>query len=309
MALTLEAAIVAGDIWQLKDGRAAYKKGSAGSVGDRANFETDGQVVVPKTTGIVILDGGRVYWDASASKAHFKKVNDRDLYIGRAVGDAASVDTEMTVNLNVDPRYDIDVTLDPCISTPVGTAAAGGFGYPVQLGGANVLEITATNEAQKVELMSTDGFALTANAIVEFAFRVLSDGGSGTQDMTIGAASGTNATDFESVAEFVAIHLDGNVTAINVESDDGTTDVPPTDSTKVYVEGSAIAQRVEVWMDFRDRSDVQVYVDGVLVLASTVFTLALAAGPLFLIAHLEKTATTDVYTIAFDWLRARFSEQ
>jgi hypothetical protein len=157
--------------------------------------------------------------------------------------------------------------------------------------------------------MTRDGFSKDANAIVEGAFLILSDGSNATQDFTIGAASGTHATDFQSVAEFVAVSTVGNSTNLNVQSDDSTTDVPPTDSTLDYTEGSAVAQRVEFWIDMRDPNDCQVYINGVLVLGATVFTLAAASGPLFLIAHLEKTAGTDVYKVAVEWLRARYAQQ
>jgi predicted RecA/RadA family phage recombinase len=303
---TPAADVSAGEVIQLRDGRAGVAPVDIAS-GVLGCLQVCGIVRLLKTASICILDGGKVYWDHSANKAHFKAVNDRDFYVGAAVGDSL-VDGTVDVALNVEPRYIIDLARDATISALAGTPAAGGFGYPVMLGGGTVLEITATNEAQKVDAMSVAGFAVGAKAIVEGAIRVISDGGSGAQDFSIGAASGTHATDFETVAEFVALHLDGNVTAINAESDDGTTDVAPTDTTKVYAEGSDVAKRVEFWMDFRNSSDVQIYIDGVLVLGATVFTLAAAAGPLFLIAHLEKTATTDVYKVCVDWLRARLAQ-
>lgn len=308
--MTAAAAVAAGECWQLKDGRAAVKTGlNAAASGDRVNFTTTGKFVMTKATGWVGLPGNRAYWDHSANNVTYKKVNDRDFYLGRIVDDAASADTEITVDINVDPPYDLDVARDPCLSVAVGTAAAGGFGYPVRRGGCFVLELTATNEAQKIDLMSRDGFSVDANAIVEAAFLIESDGSNATQDFTIGAASGTHATDFQSVAEFVAVSTVGNSTNLNVQSDDGTTDVAPTDSTADYTEGTAVAQRVEVWIDMRDKSDVHVYINGSRVLAATTFTLAAATGPLFLVAHLEKTSSTDVYKVAVEWLRARLSEQ
>lgn len=308
--LTAAAAVAAGEIWQLPDGRAAVHCGAnAAAIADTVGFSTEGVFTVAKTTSMVILDGGPVYWDHSANKAHYKQVSDRDFFLGTAVGDAAAAATTMKVNLNVRPQYKIDLARDGFASVLVGTAAAGGFGYPVQLGGSLIFELTATNEAQKVDALSVDGLAVAANAIIEGAFRVISDGASGSQDVTIGVASGIHASDFQSVAEFVALHLDGNVTAINVQSDDGTTDVAPTDSTTTYTEGAAVAQRKEFWIDLRDPADAQVYIDGVLVLGSTVFTLAAATGPLFLVVHVEKASGTDVYKLAVDWLRTRTAEQ
>jgi 16S rRNA G966 N2-methylase RsmD len=54
------------------------------------------------------LDGGRAYWDHSANAVTFEKVNDRDFYVGRVVGDATSASTTCNVNFNIDPPYDMD---------------------------------------------------------------------------------------------------------------------------------------------------------------------------------------------------------
>jgi hypothetical protein len=130
---------------------------------DLAALQTEGIVELPKTTSMVFLDGGPVYWDHSANKCHFKKVSDRDFFIGTAYGDFLTAGaTTMKVNLNVQPRFDIDLARDGFQSVLVGTAAAGGFGYPVNLGGSLMFELTATNEAQKVDALSVDGFAVGA---------------------------------------------------------------------------------------------------------------------------------------------------
>ena len=50
-------------------------------------------------------------------------------------------------------------------------------------------------------------------------------------------------------------------------------------------------------MDARDLTDIQLYVDGVLVLGGSVFKLDAATGPIKALAHLEKTSndtTADV---------------
>src|SRR4051812_4645973 len=107
---TAAAAIAANEVHQLADGRAGVLTSlNAASSGERTNWTTTGQFTLPKTTSMVLLDGGRAYWDYSANKVHYKKVNDRDFYLGRVVGDAASADTTCVVNINVDPPYDIDV--------------------------------------------------------------------------------------------------------------------------------------------------------------------------------------------------------
>lgn len=306
------AAMISGELHQLKDGRAGFKKGlAAAASGDAVAYQTTGQVVLPKTASIVLLDGGRAYWDRSASAVHFKKVNDRDFYLGRIVGDAASADTTCTVNLNVDPQYDLDIMRQPVLSALAGTAAAGGFGYPVRLGDCHILELTATNEAQKVDLLSVDGFAIGANAIIEGQFRVISDGASTAVDFNIGVANGTHATDADAITESCFLHLDENVTTILAQStgSGSETDIAAVTTTKTYTEGSTVACRKEFWIDMRSEADIQIYIDGVLVLGSTVFDLSSSTGPLFLLAHVEKTSSTDTYKVAIDALRARFAEQ
>ncbi|MBA2626728.1 MAG: hypothetical protein H0U85_01840 [Gemmatimonadales bacterium] len=303
-------AAAAGEARQGSDGRAEVRTGlNAAVAGDLTGWTADDVYRMPKTASVVFLDGGRAYWDHSANKVHYKRVGDRDFYLGRFVGDSASGDTECLVNLNVNPPDDLDLARDPIASTTVGTAAAGAFGYPVRLGGATIFELTATNEAQKCDALSVDHFAKGANAIIEGAFRVLSDGAGTVVDVSIGIANGTHASDADTIAESVFLHLDANITTINAESDDGTTEVVATDTTKTYTEGATLAVRREFWIDMRDPADVQIYIEGVLVLTATVFNVDASAGPWFLLVHLEKSISTDTYKLAVDWLRARYMEQ
>lgn len=296
------AAVSAGQIIQLPDGRAGIVNTDL-AASQKGSVRVSGIVTVTKTAGIVILDGGRVAWDYSANAAHFKTVNDRDLFIGAAFGDAASADTTMKVLLNVEPRYLIDMARDPATTVTVGTAAAEGFGRPKRIGGTTKFLLTATNEAQKVDIISNQAFAVGANAIVEARFNVISDGAGAAVDASIGVANATHATDADAITESLFVHLDANDANINIESDDGTTEVGATDSTVDYAEGTP----VEVWFDMRDEADIQVYINGVNVLPATAFKLNAATGPLKLLTHIEKTASTDTYELDIDWLRARIS--
>lgn len=265
---------------------------------------------VPKSTSVKILKGGRVYWDYSAAVATYKPVGDRDFYVGRAAADADTTTSSVDVLLNIDPPYDIDLVRDGFQSVYVGTPAAGGFGYPVNLGGALIFELSATSEAQKIDALSVLGFDKAANAIGEFIFRVLNDGASGTQDISIGFANGTHASDADAITESVFIHLNGNDTKLYAESDDNAAgEVAATDTTTTYVEGSTYVQRKEVWIDWRNPADIQIYVDGVLVLDASTFTLNAAAGPFYMLIHVEKSAGTDVYKLAIDRAVTRFAEQ
>lgn len=306
-----DAARSAGEVIQLKDGRAGVKAGLNASVAnDTVEYEVAGRFRFAKTASIVILNGGRVYWDHSANTATFEKVNDRDFYLGRAFKDAAASDDEVFVEINIDPPYDIDIMRDAVLSVATGTSAAGGFGLPRVYGGARGLVLTATSEVQCVDMLSVDRFALGSNAIVEAIFRLGTNGSTSDVDFNIGIANGTSTSDADAITESVFIHIDGGSLNINAESDDGTTEVNATDTTIDATAASAVADRVEVWFDLRDPSDVQIYINGALVLPSTVFNIAAATGPLGLLAHLEKaTGTATAGPIYIDALRARLGQQ
>jgi predicted RecA/RadA family phage recombinase len=310
--VTVQAAAAAGEFRQLADGRAAYlATGQTGAAaGDNRSFKADGQVTLPKAAGVTLLDGGRAFWDHSANAVTFRKVNDRDFYAGRVVGDAADGDTTCTVNLNVDPRDDIDLLRDAALSVATGTQAAGGFGLPAVFGGARGLSLTATNEAQCVDLLSVDRFDKAANAIVEALIRVAANGSTGDVDFNVGIASGTHASDADAITEHVFFHLDGGSVDIRAQSKDGTTTVAATDTTVDVTAGPAVANRKEFWIDTRDPANVKLYVDAVRVLPATVFRIDGAAGPLGLLAHLEKAAgTATAGPVYIDRLSARLAEQ
>jgi predicted RecA/RadA family phage recombinase len=301
-------ALTAGEVLQLADGKAAVSSGAIAAAVKGA-VQTEGIHLMAKTATMCLLDGGEAYWDHSANKVHFRKVNDRDFYIGRVVGDAASADTTCYVDLNVTLRYDVDFQRDACISVPTGTQAVGAFGYPKVIGGSHRLELTATSEAQSVDLLTVARFAVASNPIAQFIFRPDVNGTGSTVDFSIGYANGTHTTDADSITEHCLIHIDGGSVNILAQSKDGTTTVTATDTLADITAGTAVANQVEVWMDARDPADVQIYVEGALVLASTVFNLGAAAGPLGLLAHIEKTTGTETGRFSIDTMRCRLMQQ
>jgi predicted RecA/RadA family phage recombinase len=306
--LTAAAAYTGGEVIQIPDGRAAVVPTDIASGAIAAPVAT-GVFTLQKTASIAILEGGRVYWDHSANKAHYKKVNDRDFYVGRAFADATESGTTVKVSLNVDPPYDIDLLRDAALSVPTGTAAAGGFGYPQRVGGAVQLELTATSEVQCVDVLSVDRVAIASKGIAEFIFRPAVNGSTSAVDFNVGLANGTSTSDADAVTEHVYFHIDGGALLINAQSKDGTTTVTSTDTTKVIVAGSAVAQRSECWIDFRTSSAIALYVDGVRVLSGTTFTLAAGTGPIGLLAHLEKTTGTATGKFVIDAARLRVMQQ
>jgi len=293
------------EVQQTPTGKAGvHDLATSKSSGSYFDLTTAGQFSLTKTAGFVALKGNRAFWDHSANAVNYKKVNDRDFYVGRFAEDATSAAVSCIVDLNADPPYDIDIAKNPFDTTIIGTQGLNTMGL-FRRGGAHKMILGSTSEAQKVDVLSKDGFAIGANAIVEFAIEVNSDGAGTVVDVSVGAANDTHATDADSITDSVFMHLDANNTNINFESDDGTTEVAATDSTIDYTEGA----RFEVWMDFRDPADVQIYVNGSLVLGSTVFNVAASVATWKLLAHIEKTSAADTYDIDIEWLRAHYAEQ
>lgn len=306
---TADVARSAGEVIQLADGRAAVVTTDL-AIGELGSVAVGGVWKVEKTTSMVLLAGGRVFWDHSANKAHYKTVNDRDFYVGTAIADAASAGTTVDVALNVQQRNTIDALNGPSLSVATGTIAAGGFDLPKSYGGAKGLSLTATSEVQAVDILSVDRVAIASNPILEAQFRLGANGSTSAVDISIGFANGTSASDASAVAERCFVHIDGGALDLFAESDDGTTETALVDTTVNVTAGSAVANRFEVWMDARNPADVQIYVDGVNVLPDSVFTLAAATGPLGLLAHLEKTTgTATAGPVYIDRLVCRTMEQ
>ena len=304
---TAAATISAGEVQQEADGRFGVNtSGVAYATSDAADMRQAGHFTVTKASGFVVLDGMRLYWDYSANAASYRRNNDRDYYIGRAIGDKASSDTTADVDGNVGEweGYALLLGRDPFRSVTVGTQALGGLLPPDHVRGTK-LKLSSTNEAQKVDLLSKDGFATGANAIVEFEFEVVDDGSGTAPDVSIGIANDTHATDADSITDSVFIHLNGNDTNIYAESDDGTTEVAATDTTIDYTAGT----RVYVWFDMRNPADIQIYLNGSLVLPATVFNVNASVATWKILLHAEKTAAADIYELDVDFAGVRTAEQ
>jgi predicted RecA/RadA family phage recombinase len=304
------AAIASGEVHQMPDGRAGVFTGlCAAAANDRTNWSTDGQKTVAKTASQVWVDGCELWWDHSANSATcIPQYADKDFYLGCAVGDAASAATEGVVNLNVKPSYIIDLHESggdtAIIKTVVGSTTVE-VPNLVMRGGSAVANFGTTAEAQKVDWLSKRSFPLASNWILDADIEVIVNADADVADLSVGVANATADADAEAITEFVLVHLDmGADLNIDVDSDDGTTDVGITDSTVDWVLGTPF----HVTIDGRDPSDVQVYINGVLVLAATTFTLAAATGPLKALFHLEKSSNDSPGTVHLDNLKVRIQE-
>lgn len=305
---TAVAACVGGQVVQIRDGRCGIVQNDL-AAGQKGSVALEGQFTIPKTTSMVFLDGGKVFWDYSANKAHFKVVSDRDFYVGTVVGDAAAADTTLIVDINKTPVYNADLARDAYLSVPVGTVALNGLNFPYREGGALRFNITATSEAQKVDALGVEGFLPSTKPIIEVAFRMPNGGSGSASDFSIGVANGTNATNADTITDSVFFHLDGGALLINAECDDGTNETAATTTGVSFVAGTALANRVEGWIDMRDLTSVKFYLDGVRVASGTTFSVAAMTNTLFLLAHVEKTTGTETADMTIDWLRARMSNE
>jgi len=301
------ATYTSGQVIQLHDGRAGVVTGlRACATGDTIEVAVAGRYVIAKTTSVVILRGGRVFWHPLTSLAHFAKQNDRDFYLGTAANDAASADTTLVVDLNVRQWETLDMTRDPGTTATVGTAAAEGFGRPKRIGGSTKFLLTATNEAQKVDILGVESIVASGKPIIEVRVNNITNGSGGSQDFNIGLASGTNATDADSITKYVFLHIDGNSLATNIQSKDGTTTVAATTLASALVAGTPF----EVWIDCRDLTNVKVYKDGVRVASGTTIDISqMGSTALSLLAHLEKTSSTDTFEIDVDRAIVRTMQQ
>lgn len=301
--VTPTAGYTGGEVIQLSDGRAAFVAGQVARVsGDQAALKTTGQVTLLKTASVVILEGDLVYWDRSAGTATpLQAVAGADFPIGVAVSDAAAADSTVIVDLNKKPHYLIDMMRDPFDTVLVLTA-----GTPaLTMGpGYTKLAFSATAEAQKVDALSQKSIPVAIPFIVEGRMAVYDIGDNAAVDINVGLANATHATDGDAITESVFLHLDGTALDILLESDDGTTEVAAEDSTIDAVDDTYFDFR----MDCRDLTDIQIYINGVLMKAASVYALGDATGPMKLLAHIEKTSNDTLGEIRIAHLAVRTTD-
>lgn len=293
--LTAAAAVASGEVYQLANGRAGvYVSQPAAASGDVIGMVDVGTFRVTKATDLVWIKGAPIWWDHSANAATCNEpigAGDRDFYLGTAAEDVTASTATGLVNLNVLPSYIIDSARDNgdtvIVKTVVGSTTVE-VPQVYNRGGMLFMQFGTTAEAQKVDWLSDRSFALASNWVAEILFELVTAADAAAVDIDVGVASGTHATDFESVAEFAAFHLDGDDLVIDAHSDDGTTDVAPTTTTLSIAAGTP----VRFTLDGRDTTNVKYYVNGAEVNAATsnMGVLTAATGPLFAIIHAEKTS-------------------
>ena len=281
-------AVAAGEVRQLPDGRAGFATNAIAAAGKGA-LTVSGIVEVEKTGTMVMLKGSRVFWDASANKAHLLQVTaTTDFYFGIVQETAASTATTVKVAINANPRYTISLG-DGFWSVPIPaiTANPQGHMFAHNEGVSMVFDLAA--EAEKWDALSNLGIPVGTPCLVEAEICINLNGDDAAFDLNVGLANATHATDADSITESLFIHIDGTGLEINAESEDGTTTVAATDTTVAAVVGTPFLAQ---W-DLTNDADIQLYINGVNVLPATVFRLDNATGPLKLLAHMEKTANNS----------------
>ena len=282
---TPTAAVAAGEVIHLPDGRAAFAP-TAIAAGVKGAVIVSGIVSVAKTASMVMLKGSKVYWDHSASKAHLLfGANTNDYFLGTVEDTAASAATAVTVALNLKPKYTLALE-DGFVAAPIPAITANPQGMMFSVGnGVNMVFDTAA-EAEKFDALSNRGVAVGTKGVLHALVCINTNGDAAAFDLNVGIANETHATNADTIGESLFVHVDGGSTNIYLESDDATTEVAATDSTVDFTAGTPFL----VQWDLSDNTDIQVYIDGVNVLPNSVFKLNAATGPLKLLAHMEKSA-------------------
>jgi predicted RecA/RadA family phage recombinase len=283
---TPTAAVVAGQVLQLRDGRAAYAP-TAIAAGVKGAVQVKGIIKVLKVVTQTMLPSSEVFWDASANTCNLLHGGDADFFLGTVIDDAAYADTTVLVNLNEKPSYTLSLA-DGYHSIPVSTA-----GWPHIYGGGNSVgfKYDLTAEAQKLDALSLRSIATGTPGILSALICVNLNGDDAAHDLNVGLADASHATDADSITSSLFLHMDGNSLNLNIESDNAAAEVAATDTTLDAVVGTPFL----VQWDLRSWSGIKCYINGLRVGDGTTgtlvaLTLAGVAGPLKLLAHAEKTA-------------------
>lgn len=206
------------------------------------------------------------------------------------------------------------------------TALSGQGPYAWTKTETNGLGVISSDEANGVLKFSFDAVAEAATAalymanspididkgpIVEFILAVFDIGDDAALDINFGLASDTHATDFDSVGEYIAFHLDGAALDLKAQSEDGATTVAATDTTLNLVDN----QYARFKIDCTDKANCKLYAnvdrDGAYarVLSGTTFDMSNYSGTLTPIIHVEKTSNDTTADVRADRCRVQAARQ
>lgn len=298
------AALASGDIVQLPDGRAAvYESARSADTGDvNAGARVVARWAVKKTASMVFLHGSNVYYDRATGLATILKGVGR-FWIGTVAKDAAAADATVDVFLNK----------RACYVTELGGPweEGGGFAASDALGLGSVfadnlvtLAFDAVAEIARASILANMGVDIDDGPIAEFELAVFNIGDNAALDINFGLATEAHATDFDASAQYVAVHLDGNSLVINTQSKDGTNNVAAQTASV-----SVVDDTYYLWQfDCRDKSNIKIYRNGVLLAGAATLHLNAYTGTLYLVVHLEKTSDDTVAEVRVRLARVRTSD-
>ena len=295
---TPTAAVAAGEVIQLKDGRAAFAP-TAIAAGILGSVQVCGIVEVAKIITQTMLVSNQVFWDTSASTCNLLHGGSTDFFLGTVIEDATYTATTVKIMLNVKPAYNLALR-DGYAAIPIPAITANPQGMMQGFGNGVGMVFDAAVEAEKFDALSLIAIATATPGVLQARICANTNGTSSAVDFNVGLADGTHATDADTITSSLFLHIDGASLVLKIESDNAAAEVAATSTTISCVAGTPFL----VTWDLRSWSDIKCYINGLRVGdgttgASVTLTLASVTGPLKLLVHLEKTADagTANYTV------------
>ena len=282
-------ALTSGQVVQCPDSRAAVYNGlKNAAVGDYVTLFTGGCRTVAKTASVAFLPGQEVWWSVSTNKATYRLVG--DFFVGIAESGAAGSATTVAVAMNARPNYVSDT------SHKTGeflTEATDGLGVVESYGGLTTLAFDAVAEVAQAALYGSRSVNVAEKPIWEAELAVYDIGDNAALDINFGLADASHATDFDSLSDYAAFHLDGIDLTFKTQTDDTANPVSADDSGVDAVDDTFFFAQI----DARDADDVKFYVNGVQLNTGATFVLTASTADMLPIIHLEKTSndtTADI---------------
>ncbi len=284
---TPTAAVAAGEILQLKDGRAAFAP-TAIAAGVQGILQVKGIVEVLKVITQTMLVSNKVFWDTSASTCNLLRgIGTNDFFLGTVVEDAAYTDNTVKVNLNAKPAYISDLA-GGYHSIPIQTA---GDVYINGAGNSVNFFHGVTAEAMKVDALAINKIATATPGILQALVCINLNQDNSAGNFVVGLADATHATATDTITSSLFLRTDGASLNLNIESDNAAAEVAKTDTTLDAVVGTPFLAT----FDLRDWAAIKCYINGLRVGDGTTgsavtLTLAGVAGPLGVFAWMGKTS-------------------
>ena len=305
-----------------------------GTLEDRVLAADDAAAVVPKNAEgtIKMVAAGAISQFADVYGAAGGKVNDvsNENFIGMAMISATADGSLIEVlrqtradeldqlgaidgNLVIDDDFTDDWpaagTALPLGSQPWLKVETLGLGVidSVEANGVKKFVFDAVAEAATAALyMPTTPFDIDKNPIFECVVAVFDIGDNAALDINIGLASGSHATDFDSISEYMAFHLDGSDLSVSCQSEDGSTTTAAVDSLVDLVDDTYARLKI----DCTDKADVKFSIDldgtgYVRVCSGTTFVMSNYSGLLTPIVHVEKTSDNTLADVRVDRIRVQ----